>query len=79
MTDYRKPENRLRPLKAIRLKCLDCSGGSPKEVRLCPAFGCPLWPYRMGKRPKDSSEIASYVEDFESEQHEILRGDSCGD
>lgn len=40
-----------RPLKAIRSKCLDCSGGQPKEVRLCTVHGCALWPYRMGKRP----------------------------
>ena len=40
-----------RPLKAMRSKCLDCSGGQPKEVRLCPIPTCTLWPYRMGKRP----------------------------
>lgn len=38
--------------KAIRAKCLDCSGGQPKEVRLCPVRGCALWPYRLGRRPK---------------------------
>jgi hypothetical protein len=40
-----------RPLKAIRSKCLDCSGWQPKEVRLCQIVACSLWPYRMGKRP----------------------------
>ena len=39
------------PLKVIRLKCVDCSGGQPREVRLCPVEQCPLWPYRMGRRP----------------------------
>ena len=39
------------PIKSIRMKCLDCSGGSTKEVRLCPVENCPLYPYRMGKRP----------------------------
>ena len=39
------------PIKAIRSKCLDCSGGQPGEVRLCPIEACPLWPYRMGRRP----------------------------
>ncbi len=39
------------PLKTIRLKCLDCSCGQPREVRLCPVEQCPLWPYRMGVRP----------------------------
>ena len=39
------------PIQAIRAKCLDCSYGEPKEVRLCPVKNCPLWPYRMGRRP----------------------------
>ena len=34
--------------RAIYLKCLDCSGSSPKEVTLCSLFDCPLWPYRCG-------------------------------
>lgn len=42
----------MTPIKSIRLKCLDCCCGQPSEVRLCPAENCPLWPYRMGKRPK---------------------------
>jgi len=41
----------LSPLKAIRKKCLDCSMGSKKEVRLCPMTDCPLYPYRMGHNP----------------------------
>jgi len=39
------------PIQAIRAKCLDCSYGQPKEVRLCPVKNCPLWPYRLGRRP----------------------------
>jgi hypothetical protein len=35
-------------LKAIRLKCLDCSGYQPREVRNCHLQGCALWSYRMG-------------------------------
>jgi hypothetical protein len=34
--------------KSIRLKCLDCSGESPKEVTLCHITDCALWPKRMG-------------------------------
>jgi len=45
-----------RPLKAIRLKCLDCSE-SRKDVTECPCNGvasplCNLYPYRFGKRPR---------------------------
>lgn len=39
------------PLKAIRAKCLDCSGGQPSEVRRCDIEDCPLLPYRFGKNP----------------------------
>ena len=39
------------PLKAIRLKCLDCMCGSSNEVKLCPIPTCPLFEYRFGHRP----------------------------
>lgn len=44
-------EKRISPMKAIRLKCLDCSCGSSNEVKLCPATGCPLYPFREGVNP----------------------------
>lgn len=31
---------------AIRAKCLDCAGGSRKEVKNCKLKSCPLWAYR---------------------------------
>lgn len=40
------------PLRAIRLKCLDCSCGSAQEVRECPITWCPLYYYRSGHNPK---------------------------
>ena len=43
---------RLTPIKAIRAKCLDCTGNQMKEVRLCSCLSCPLWGYRMGVRPE---------------------------
>jgi hypothetical protein len=42
---------KLSPLKAIRLKCLDCSGDSANEVKLCPCRDCELYPFRFGKNP----------------------------
>ena len=42
---------RLTPIKAIRAKCLDCSGFQPSEVRNCYITECPIFPYRMGKNP----------------------------
>ena len=38
-------------LKAIRAKCLDCSGGSRAEVEDCLVRSCPLYPFRLGKNP----------------------------
>ena len=39
------------PLRAIRNKCLDCSGYPPSDVRLCDAVKYPLWPFRAGRHP----------------------------
>lgn len=38
--------------KNIRKKCMNCSGESENEVRLCPVLNCPLFPYRFGKADK---------------------------
>ena len=42
------------PLKAIRAKCIDCACGQLQEIRECTIKWCPLWAYRMGRRPKDA-------------------------
>ena len=41
----------MSPLKALRLRCIDCCAGSSLEVRLCTAVSCPSWPFRMGRNP----------------------------
>jgi len=38
------------PLKCIRRHCLWCCNGQSPEVSLCPSEGCPLHPFRFGKR-----------------------------
>ena len=43
----------LAPLKAIRAHCLDCQGEGPSWVTNCDQYECPLWPYRMARRPKE--------------------------
>ncbi|MBF0541238.1 MAG: hypothetical protein HQK91_07295 [Nitrospirae bacterium] len=43
----------ITPLEAVRLRCIDCTGGSHKAVRECEITDCDLFPYRMKKgRPK---------------------------
>lgn len=51
------PMKNLTPIKSIRAKCIDCSRGQLKEVKECPIKNCPLWPYRMGRRPKAGESI----------------------
>lgn len=50
-TDPSNKGKLLTPLRAIRVKCLDCSGGSSHEVQACTVVACALYPYRFGKRP----------------------------
>ena len=60
----------MTPIKAIRAKCIDCCAGSKKEVRLCPADDCPIYPYRMGHRPKpgeDPAEDEAELDELEDE------------
>lgn len=42
----------LTPIKSIRKKCLECSNGQYLEVRNCLNTECPIYRYRLGKRPK---------------------------
>lgn len=55
----------LRPLKAIRAKCLDCCGGSYDEVKYCIITGCVLWSRRFGRR----------AESLPDEMKPLLRAD----
>jgi hypothetical protein len=49
------------PLHAIRLKCLDCCCGQVKEVDLCPAASCDLWPWRFGCGPASAAKRKKIV------------------
>lgn len=39
------------PVKAIRAKCRECKGNSPRSVDVCETTECPLHAFRMGKNP----------------------------
>lgn len=41
---------KMTAMRAIRAKCLDCSGTS-NEVKLCTVTDCALFAYRFGKNP----------------------------
>jgi len=40
------------PIRSIRMKCYDCSNFQWNEVKWCTSSDCPLFPYRLGRRPK---------------------------
>jgi hypothetical protein len=44
-------EKKMTPLRAIRLNCLECVGGSAKEVKRCDIPGCFLYGFRFGHNP----------------------------
>ena len=65
----------LTPLKATRQFCLECSGGSPKEVRLCPITECPQYRFRFGTNPSRKAATGGFrkksrVETLETKQNE---------
>lgn len=44
-------------LRAIRLKCYDCSSYQLSEVKNCNITNCPLYPFRLGKNPFRKREL----------------------
>ena len=53
--DKERFSKNLTPLRAVRLKCLDCCGDSSKEVEACSAVSCPLWWYRKSPSSLDAT------------------------
>ncbi len=51
-------------MAAIRAKCLDCCGGSRKEVAAC-REKCALNPWRMGEARESSKPMKGQVSMFE--------------
>ncbi len=49
-------EEKRSPLKAIRLKCLDCSCGNINDVKSCTHTQCALHSFRLGKNPNARHE-----------------------
>lgn len=52
----------MSPLKALRLRCIDCCADQPNEVRLCTAVTCPLFPFRTRKNPWQAPLSAEVLE-----------------
>ena len=50
--------------RAIRERCLNCSGWYTAEVRNCSFTDCPLYPFRSGKGPQDSRLRKKAIHDY---------------
>jgi hypothetical protein len=86
-TDYREVVRRYQekvrnPRTAIRAKCVECSGGSLKEVQLCRVVDCALYPFRMGLNPfnkKTQRRLARESGGLFDDQTEYDEDDEEGD
>lgn len=58
----------LTPIKSIRAFCVGCSGGNRSEVKHCPVVDCPLFPYRMGKRPKTGEDSTQEADEENTQE-----------
>lgn len=50
--------------RAIREKCLNCSGWILKEVANCEFIDCDLYPFRSGKGKQEAKERAKSVRNY---------------
>ncbi len=54
----REVSENTNPLRAIKLKCLDCSTYNINEIKECPVKNCSLYPFRLGKNPFRKRELS---------------------
>ena len=60
----------LTPLRASRLRCVDCCAGGVSAARNCECGtdgvhrACPLWPFRMGKKAIGAGSRVKVVADY---------------
>jgi len=64
-----------QPLKAIRLKCLECMSTCAAEIQRCHIEECSLWPYRFGHNPaEDDLMVPEYDQNGEKTGEHFYRG-----
>jgi hypothetical protein len=50
--------------KAIRSRCLDCSGFCPRDIRTCVFVECPLFSFRMGTGKQDPQKRNKAIREY---------------
>jgi len=63
----------LSPVKAIKQKCLECSAWNHAEVRLCTAYDCALYPFRLGKDPSRKRVLTDEQRKVAAERMRAIR------
>ena len=48
-------------MKAIKAQCFECTGYEIEETKNCTDKKCNLYPYRMGKNPKNKGASAEHL------------------
>jgi len=77
--------NRMTPLWAIRLNCLQCMAGSPAEVRRCNISECSLFEYRFGRNPAlkgkrgNSEALGKYRRSFQKKPVSVHESEEISD
>ena len=62
------------PLKAIKLKCLDCTCGSRAEVEQCTVKTCPIYYFRLGKNPYAKKRVLTQEQrEISAERFRLIR------
>ena len=69
-------------MRAIRAKCLDCSGGSKSMVKGCRVPECPLWNYRtaeaQARRQRVKGQLFLTIGGMRNEPDSDDRESGCG-
>ncbi len=67
------------PLTGIRAHCIECSGGSLKDVAECPVVKCALHPFRFARNPHHAKTKARLAQqaggDFNQENSDEEEND----
>lgn len=72
----KKPFKKLTYKLAVRGKCLQCCCGSPLEVKNCQTTTCALYPFRLGKSPREPTnalDLLIFPEDSNSTIYSVRK------
>ena len=67
-------------LHAIRANCMDCCGGSRREVHNCKITQCKLWPYRREEpNPKETDNTDQLDRKWQKQDEQELKNNNEND